>query len=84
MNPSTDCIAPIGADLIVNALRAEVNAEYYASVTRRPSVYRGNPFLVEIGMAYGGDMLDDQTATLYRYANRVPLQFHGNWAQGVV
>lgn len=75
MNPSTDCIAPIGAELIENALRAEVNAEYYATVTRRPSVYRGNPFLVEVGLAYGGEMLMDQPVTLYRYANRVPLQY---------
>ncbi|MBW2726208.1 MAG: DNA topoisomerase VI subunit B [Deltaproteobacteria bacterium] len=75
MNPSTDCIAPIGAELIENALRAEVEADYYATVTRRPSVYRGNPFLVEVGMAYGGSMPADQTVTLYRYANRVPLQY---------
>jgi DNA topoisomerase-6 subunit B len=75
MNPSTDCIAPIGAELIENALRAEVDAQYYASVTRRPSVYRGNPFLVEVGIAYGGEMPADQTVMLYRYANRVPLQY---------
>ena len=75
MNPSTDCIAPIGAELIENALRAEVDAQYYASVTRRPSVYRGNPFLVEVGIAYGGEMPADQPVTLYRYANRVPLQY---------
>jgi len=75
MNPATDCIAPIGSELIENALRAEVKAEFYATVTRRPAVYRGNPFLVEVGMAYGGEMLADQTVTLYRYANRVPLQY---------
>ncbi|MDP6981258.1 MAG: DNA topoisomerase VI subunit B [Myxococcota bacterium] len=75
MNPATDCIAPIGAELIENALKAEVNADYYATVTRRPAVYRGNPFLVEVGLAYGGDMPADQSVTLYRYANRVPLQY---------
>ncbi len=75
MNPATDCIAPIGAELIENALRAEVRADYYASVSRRPSVYRGNPFLVEVGMAYGGEMPADQSVTVYRYANRVPLQY---------
>jgi len=75
MNPATDCIAPIGAELIQNALKAEVEADYYATVTRRPAVYRGNPFLVEVGLAYGGDMSADQTVTLYRYANRVPLQY---------
>ncbi len=75
MNPPTDCIAPIGEDLILGALKAEVDAEFYASITRRPSVYRGNPFLVEAGLAYGGSMVADQPITLFRYANRVPLQY---------
>ena len=75
MNPPTDCIAPIGEELIQRAIRAEVNAEFYASATRRPAVYRGNPFLIEVGLAYGGDMLADSSVTLYRYANRVPLQY---------
>ena len=75
MNPPTDCIAPIGEELLQRAIRAEVNAEFYASATRRPAVYRGNPFLIEVGLAYGGDMLADSSVTLYRYANRVPLQY---------
>jgi DNA topoisomerase-6 subunit B len=75
MSPPTDCIAPIGEDLIRAAMKAEVNADFYASVTRRPAVYRGNPFLVEVGVAYGGDMTADDSVALYRYANRVPLQY---------
>jgi DNA topoisomerase-6 subunit B len=75
MAPPTDCIAPIGDDLIEAALRAEVNASFYASVSRRPAVYRGNPFLVEVGLAYGGDLSADDPITVYRYANRVPLQY---------
>ena len=75
MNPPTDCIAPIGDELLQRAIRAEVNGEFYASVTRKPAVYRGNPFLIEVGLAYGGDMLADSSVTLYRYANRVPLQY---------
>ncbi len=75
MAPSTDCIAPIGEELIEKALKAEVDAEFYASVTRRPSIYRGNPFLVEVGLAYGGDLSRDDSVTVYRYANRVPLQY---------
>jgi DNA topoisomerase-6 subunit B len=75
MAPPTDCIAPIGDDLIEAALRAEVNADFYASVTRRPAIYRGNPFLVEVGLAYGGDLSADDPVTVYRYANRVPLQY---------
>ena len=75
MAPPTDCIAPIGDALIEAALRAEVNAEFYTSVSRRPMVYRGNPFLIEVGLAYGGDQAADAPITVYRYANRVPLQY---------
>ena len=75
MAPPMDCIAPIGEDLIDRALRSEVSAAFYTSVSRRPVVYRGNPFLIEVGLAYGGDIPADQTITTYRYANRVPLQY---------
>ncbi len=75
MNPPTDCIAPIGQELLESALRAEVEADFYAAITRRPTVYRGNPFLIEVGLAYGGKMAGDEAVTLYRYANRVPLQY---------
>jgi DNA topoisomerase-6 subunit B len=75
MAPPTDCIAPIGEELIERALRSEVSAEFYASVSRKPTVYRGNPFLIEVGLAYGGDLPADQTITAFRYANRVPLQY---------
>ena len=53
MSPPTDCIAPIGETLIEQALRAGVEADFYASVTRKPTVYRGNPFAIEVGLAYG-------------------------------
>ena len=75
MAPPTDCIASIGEELIEQAMRAEVEADFYASVTRRPTVYRGNPFAVEVGLAYGGSMSAEDSATVYRFANRVPLQY---------
>lgn len=75
MAPPTDCIAPIGEELIERALRAEVKSDFVAAVTRRPEVYRGNPFLVEVGLAYGGDLSAEEPVTLFRYANRVPLQY---------
>ncbi len=75
MSPPTDCIAPIGEELIVKAMKAEVDADFYTAVTRRPTVYRGNPFLAEVGIAYGGSMGAEDSATVYRYANRVPLQY---------
>ena len=72
MNPPTDCISPIGEELIQQGLR-RINADFYTSITRPPSVYRGNPFLIEVGIAYGGDLPEEGAVRLLRYANRVPL-----------
>ncbi len=54
--PSTDCVAPIGEELILKGLRQVVPGEFYAAATRPPSVYRGNPFQIEVGLAYGGTL----------------------------
>ena len=75
MAPPLDCIAPIGGELIEKALRSEVQADFYASISRRASVYRGNPFLIEVGIAYGGSLPAEEPVTVYRFANRVPLQY---------
>jgi DNA topoisomerase-6 subunit B len=48
---------------------------FIATVTRAPKVYRGNPFQVEVGLAYGGSWPADKTIELFRFANRVPLLF---------
>lgn len=75
MAPSTDCIAPIGKELIEKGLKKEINAEFYCSATRPPSVYRGNPFIIECGIAYGGEQKADGAVTVMRFANRVPLLY---------
>jgi DNA topoisomerase-6 subunit B len=54
-NPATDCISPIGEDLILKGLHQVVPGEFYVSSTRPPAVYRGNPFQIEVGLAYGGE-----------------------------
>jgi len=53
-SPSTDCITPIGEELILKGLHQVVPGEFYAAAMRPPAVYRGNPFLIEVGLAYGG------------------------------
>lgn len=75
MAPPTDCLSPIGEELLLRALQSQVKADFYTTVTRPPAVYRGNPFQVEVGLAYGGGLPHDELADLYRYANRVPLQY---------
>jgi DNA topoisomerase VI subunit B len=52
--PATDCISPIGEPLILKGLHQQVPGEFFCAATRPPSVYRGNPFLIEVGLAYGG------------------------------
>ena len=58
--PPLTCIAPIGEDLIVAGLKKEVEADFYQAASRKPVVYRGRPFAVEVGIAYGrpGDTLE--------------------------
>jgi len=52
--PATNCISPIGEELILKGLHQVVPGEFYAAATRPPTVYRGNPFQVEVGLVYGG------------------------------
>ena len=52
--PATDCVCPIGEELILKGLHQVVPGEFYAAAARPPSVYRGNPFQIEVGLAYGG------------------------------
>jgi len=75
MAPSTDCVAPIGAEQILAGLLKGVKAEFYTAATRNPAIYRGNPFQVEVGLAYGGDLPGDEQARVIRFANRVPLLY---------
>jgi len=75
MNPRTDCLSPIGEELILTGLKKQIEADFYTSVTRPPSVYRGNPFQIEAGLAYGGSLQAEGLARVLRYANRVPLLY---------
>ena len=52
--PATDCISPIGEELLLRGLHQVVPGEFYAAATRPPAVYRGNPFQIEVALAYGG------------------------------
>ncbi|MGV8162016.1 MAG: DNA topoisomerase VI subunit B [Candidatus Nanoarchaeia archaeon] len=75
MMPPTDCIVPIGAELLEKGIKKEVNAEFYAATSRSPDVYRGNPFLIEAAIAYGGEIQKEGSMTIMRFANRVPLLY---------
>jgi len=57
--PATDCLSPIGPKQILAGLLKGVKAEFFTAATRSPAVYRGNPFQIEVGLAYGGELGPD-------------------------
>jgi len=73
--PPTDCLSPLGEEAMIKGLKKEIDAEFYCAVTRPPSVYRGMPFLLEVGFAYGGSLEKEETVKIMRFANRVPLLY---------
>lgn len=78
MAPSTDCISPIGETLIKRSLKhetQEISPEFIITASRPPSVYSGNPFQVEVGLVYGGNLPKEAPVRLLRFANRVPLLY---------
>jgi len=79
MAPETDCLSPIGETLIRKGLKnvlGSVKAEFYAPpVTRDAKVFAGNPFLVEVGIVYGGQLNREESVQILRFANRVPLMY---------
>jgi len=79
MSPETDCLSPIGEALIRKGLKnvlGDLKADFYAPpVTRDPKVFAGNPFVVEVGIVYGGELNKEESVQILRFANRVPLMY---------
>ena len=80
MRPPTDCLSPIGEDEVLAGLKKEIDADFYTAVTRSPTVYRGNPFQIEVGLAYArpgesDDLGAEDPVRVMRFANRVPLLY---------
>jgi DNA topoisomerase-6 subunit B len=73
--PPTDCLSPISDELVLEGLEKEFDADFYAASTRDASVHGGDPFIVEAGIAYGGEMDESSSAQVMRFANRVPLVY---------
>src|SRR5947199_10839377 len=53
MAPPSNCISPIGEKAILHGLYKQIKGDFCTAVTRPPAVYRGNPFVIETGLAYG-------------------------------
>ncbi|MEM2878223.1 MAG: DNA topoisomerase VI subunit B [Candidatus Hadarchaeales archaeon] len=85
--PPTSGLRPIGASDVEKGIKKILNPEFVYASTRPPRVYRGGlPFIVEAGIAYGGnagktaegkneDGEGETGMDLIRFANRAPLVF---------
>jgi DNA topoisomerase-6 subunit B len=74
-SPPVDCLSPIGETLIKAGLEKEFRLDLIAIAARPVSVYSGNPFLVEVGLGYGGELDKEGRVEILRFANRVPLVY---------
>jgi DNA topoisomerase-6 subunit B len=71
--PPTDCLSPITEELIRKGLGKEHIVDFIETTTRPPSAHSGHPFLIEAGIAYGGNLPKENKVEILRFANRVPL-----------
>lgn len=72
--PDPACLAPLGAEPFERGIRKLLNPDFCAIVQRPASAYSGFPFVVELGVAYGGDV-PSNGLKVYRFANRIPLLY---------
>jgi DNA topoisomerase VI subunit B len=73
--PATQCLSPIGEELIRRGLDKEFQMDFVAARTRPSSVFSGHPFMVEAAIGYGGKLPPEGNAIILRFANRVPLMY---------
>ncbi len=73
--PDASCLSPIGEELLKAGILKELQPEFIAFCQRQPSTYSGHPFIVEVAIAYGGNVQRKNDIVLYRFANRIPLLY---------
>jgi len=73
--PSSQCLSPIGEELIRRGLDKEFQMDFVAARTRPSSVFSGHSFMVEAAIGYGGKLPSEGNAIILRFANRVPLMY---------
>ena len=59
LNPPTNCLSPIEELLIKKGLSKTIDSRFITTLTRAPAVTQGNPYQVEVGLIFGGNMPAD-------------------------
>ena len=75
LSPPTDCLSPIEDLLIKKGLSKAIDSRFASTITRGPKVTQGNPFQIEVGLVFGGNLSADGPIEVLRFANRVPLMY---------
>ncbi|MEE2626643.1 MAG: DNA topoisomerase VI subunit B, partial [Candidatus Thermoplasmatota archaeon] len=75
LKPPMDCLSPIEDLLIKKGLSKAIDSRFASTVTRSPTVSQGNPFQIEVGLVFGGDLSSEGPIEVLRFANRVPLMY---------
>ena len=73
--PDASCLSPLGEDLLKAGTMKELKPEFVAVHQRKPATYAGHPFIIEGGIAYGGEIPKQGKFLIYRFANRIPLLY---------
>ncbi len=74
LQPDASCLSPLGNEILDVGITKELQPEFSAVTQRPPSAYSGFPFIVEVGLAYGGKILP-AGIRIMRFANRIPLLY---------
>ncbi len=77
MAPSTKSVLTVGEEALSKSITRLGEIDFFAVVTRKPTICDFKPVVVEVALARFKDRYQehDSPVTLLRFANRVPLQF---------
>ena len=74
MGPDSSCLAPLGEEPLEKGMKKFFKPDFLTVFQRNASAYSGFPFIVEMGIAYGGE-ISTRGIKVYRFANRIPLLY---------
>ncbi len=80
IGPDLDSLSSIGESQVEIAMKNILAPDFVSVVERKPKVFKGGiPFVVEVGIAYGGSAGrqngERASGSILRFANKVPLLF---------
>jgi len=74
MSPDPSCLAPLGEEPLDKGIERFFEPDFHAVIQRGASAYSGFPFIIEMGVAYGGKISSGKI-NVFRFANRIPLLY---------